>query len=142
MKAIDVRKYLGEKIYNSYHTFCVEREPVDKCISHYSMIKNSNHHNSGSKYLTFDEYIERRSFPNDYNKYVDTNGHLIVNKILKYENLNFELTNFLQKFNLNINLKTKAKSGFREEIKVSHKQKEIIYEEFENCNSFTGYKIN
>ena len=40
IEARQVRSLLGRKRFNSYFKFCVEREPVDKCISHYSMQKN------------------------------------------------------------------------------------------------------
>ena len=39
-----VRKFVGEETYNAYFKFCVEREPVDKCLSHFAMLKHSGDH--------------------------------------------------------------------------------------------------
>ena len=40
--AVKVKKIIGSKIFDNYFKFCVEREPVDKCISYYFMRKNSS----------------------------------------------------------------------------------------------------
>ena len=91
LSASNIKQYIGEKIFDDYFVFCVEREPVDKCISHYSMLKNSPNHNKRTKKLSFEQYIYDRKFPIDSDKYTDSLGNLIVNRILHYENLQKEL---------------------------------------------------
>jgi len=39
---LKLKKIIGSKIFDNYFKFCVEREPVDKCISYYFMRKNSS----------------------------------------------------------------------------------------------------
>ena len=46
-----VIEFIGQDLFDDYFVFCVEREPVDKCISHFSMVKNSPTHNSGNENL-------------------------------------------------------------------------------------------
>ena len=59
ISASKVRSVIGEKLFHDYFSFCVERDPINKCISHYSMAKNSNHFNKKerNKNLTFEKYI-------------------------------------------------------------------------------------
>ena len=141
MPASEVRSYIGRDIFKDYFVFCIEREPVDKCISHYSMLRNSPHHNKNNFNLTFDEYVERKKFPIDTKKYIDANGELLVNKIIKYEHLYDELDDVAKLLGFKINLVSKAKTGLREEIKVSDIQRKIIYEAFSESLVYTKYKF-
>lgn len=131
MSASLVRDIIGEEIFNSYFKFCVEREPVSKCISHYSMLKNSPYHGEGNSELTWGAYVERGGFPMDVEKYVDADGQLIVDRIVRYESLHDELTEISAKLGFPYSgIKTKAKSGFREALEPTDAQKEKIYEAF------------
>lgn len=136
MPAKLVRAYIGSKVFNSYFKFTVEREPVDKCISHYFWIKNSL---NKYKNITWDEYIKLQNFPVCLNKYTDKNGKLIVDKIVRYENLNSDLADIAQKLGFKFELKARAKSKIRKSLDVSTRQKEIIYENFLASNKYTGY---
>ena len=82
-----------------------------------------------------------RKFPIDTDKYVGKNGKLIVNKILKYENLQQELNSIGLLLGFNIHLTSNAKNGFREFIEPTNLQKSIIYNEFEESNKHTGYSL-
>lgn len=131
MSASLVRDIVGTEIFNSYFKFCVEREPVSKCISHYSMLKNSPDHSAGNSDLSWDAYVERGGFPMDADKYVDEEGHLIVDRIVRYESLHDELVEISAKLGFPYSgIKTKAKSGFREALEPTDAQKERIYEAF------------
>jgi putative transposon-encoded protein len=141
MPALDVQKLIGNDIWKDYFKFCVEREPVSKVISAYSMLINSPHHNKNTENLSFDEYVEQRIFPVDTRKYTDKQGNLIVNKILRYENLNEQLVSTAQDLGFAFSLKSKAKSGFRIDVNASENQKQIIYDAFSSSNIFTGYEI-
>ena len=138
----DLMKIFPETIFRDYYKFCIEREPVDKCVSDYFMHKNSPYHNKTKKELTWDEYINFRNFPIDTDKYTDKDNKLCVNKIIRYENLEEELTKISKKLDFPFNgINVRAKSGFRENLFVSNKDREIIYEEFYYSNKFTGYSI-
>ena len=143
MPGQEIKKCIGKKIYNTYFKFCVEREPVDKCISHFSMFKNSPHHKSKITEMSWSEYINSNYLPIDYLKYTDVSKNLIVDKILKYENLDFELKETLKKLGIKFNkLNVKAKANYRIKIDVSNNDKIKIYEAFKESNQYTGYKIN
>mgnify|MGYP001177739104 CR=1 FL=1 len=136
----DLKKIFPKEIINNYFKFCVEREPVDKCISDFSMYKNSEYHNKDN--ITWDSYIRNGNFPIDTNKYTDEKNQLCVDKIFKFEKLNEELIKTTKLLGINFNgLNIRAKSGFRENIKITEKEKEIIYRAFSLSNKLTGYKI-
>ncbi len=141
ISAQSLKKILPKNIFENYYKFCVEREPVDKCISDYSMLKNSPYHNYNTKFLKWNEYISARSFPVDVDKYTDEKNKLFVDKIIKYENLNDEMYEISQRLNIPFSgIKVRAKSGFRENVTVTREQKEIIYEAFKQSNKYTLYK--
>lgn len=141
MPVTEVRDFLGKDRFRDYFVFCVEREPVDKTVSYYSMLRNSPEHNQNTRNLSFDEYLSSGELPVDTNKYTDVAGNLLVDKILKYENLSEELKAVGKMLGFDMTLATRAKSGFRENISVSAQQREYIYRAFAVSNSYTGYKL-
>lgn len=142
MTAREVRKVVGNSTWDDYFKFCVEREPVSKVVSHYSMLVNSLNHNHNTKDLSFDDYMNMRKFPIDTPKYTDESELLIVDKILRYEDLDKELKAVAGHLGFNMELSTKAKSGFRIDLQVSKEHSEIIYDAFYSSNRFTGYCLN
>ena len=142
MPAAAVRRVVGAETFNTYFKFCVEREPVDKCVSHYSMLKNSPTHNSQNQSLTWEEYVERAKFPLDHKKYLDFRGKLMVDTIIKYETLDRQLLEIGRYLGFNMErISTRAKSGFREKVIASEWQRERIYRFFEPSLKATGYSI-
>nr|WP_319387204.1 hypothetical protein [uncultured Roseibium sp.] len=141
MSAREIRKIIGRRVFRKYFVFCVEREPIDKCMSHYSMLINSPVHNGGNEDLTWDDYVARGKFPVDVGKYTDRHGGLLVHRILKYENLAEELRSVADMLGFKVDLTTKAKSGFREICPVSEQQAQIIYDAFAKSNRYTGYSM-
>lgn len=136
----DLRKIIPMHVYNNYFKFCVEREPVDKCLSDYFMLKNSPYHNN--KKITWEDYLNAGNFPVDTDKYTDENYNLCVDKIIKYENLENEFYRVSQKLGFNFKgINVRAKSGFREKINVSKEEKIFIYESFSSSNKFTKYSL-
>ena len=142
MSGREVRKLVGAAIWDEYFTFCVEREPISKVISHYSMLVNSPYHNKHTKEMSFEEYVNKGKFPVDTEKYTDENGNLIVDRILKYEELDKELMTIANYIGLNLKLKTRAKSGFRMDLQITEKQSQIIYQAFSTSNQFTRYSFS
>ncbi len=142
MPALLVRQLIGKDKFDRYFKFCVEREPVDKCISDYSMRKNSPTHNRNQMELTSENYVNAGRFPVDADKYTDESGTLIVDKILKYENLQAELSDLVTSLGLAFErINSRAKSGFRTNVSVSKDQRLKIYDAFSASNRFTGYKF-
>ena len=140
MPARQVKNLIGDDIWHSYYKFCVEREPIDKVVSYYSMLVNSPYHNQETKNLSFDEFISQGKFPVDTYKYTDKEGALIVDNILHYENLSDELKSLAQNLGFSLTLQAQAKTGFRINVDVSDGHRDIIYNAFASSNVFTGYK--
>jgi hypothetical protein len=72
--------------WKNYFKFCVERNPWDKTLSHYHMVKDRA---GGS--ITFDDYLATGNFVLNYPSYTDARENMLVDKVLKYESLNQEL---------------------------------------------------
>ncbi len=111
ISAIEVKKRIDSRIWNSYTKFCVERNPWDKTVSHYYWIKR----NRDSNY-TFDDYIREGRFCWNYPYYTDEKGDVIVDRVLKYENLNSELSELLDYLGIPFNgLEVFAKKQYRKD---------------------------
>ena len=133
--ARSIRRNIGDDVFNNYFKFCVERNPIDKCISEFRMKKQRG--------LVSDwkEYIKKKQFPCNYKDYTDEDGELLVDKILKYENLEEELKEVTKKLGIPFNqLNTRAKSGYhKHEVIISDDDKTIIKDSFVKSNRFTKY---
>ena len=134
---------INQKIYDEYFKFCVEREPVDKCIFYYFMRKNSPNSSLKRKNMTWDEFVNNKRFPVDANFY-SYQKNLIVDKIIKYENLEEELAFLLSNLGIkNFKLIKKVNNKYREKDPfVTNEQKKIIYRQFESSLKFVKYNIN
>lgn len=147
MSAREVIKILGNSA-KDYFFWCVEREPIDKCLSSYAMLKNSPDHNKGNESLTWDNFLEKGNFPINTNQYfsrprkLSLNKKILVKQILDYKNIRNTLPIFLKDkfgiegFNLN---KSNAKGNYRTSYipkidEVNKEQKEMIYKRFRISN--------
>ncbi len=81
--ASKLKHYLGETIWNDYYVFCFERNPIDKCLSHYKWRGNKKNYQNFKAYLDSKDYqrIQGKRF------YKDNSNHVIVDKIYKMEQL-------------------------------------------------------
>ena len=141
--AVELKKIIDQKIFDEYFKFCVEREPVDKCISYYFMRKNSPNSSYKRKNMTWNEFVNKKRFPVDANFYSFENN-LLVNQIIKYENLDKELTSLLSYLGIkDFKLTKKVNNNYREnDPYVTNEQKKIIYHYFEPSLKFVKYDIN
>lgn len=148
MSASKVIKLLDNDC-RDYFFWCVEREPIEKCLSFYAMLKNSPHFGKDCKDMTWEDYLKRGDFPIDSTKYYSqpnspfSKENILVDQIIDYHNIRDNLPVFLKKrfgiknFNLN---KSNAKSGFRDKKniptinEVSQQQRNFIYSRFEISN--------
>lgn len=109
--AWQVRERVPRQIWNDYFKFCVERNPWDKVLSHYHMAAARADGN-----LSLDEYFRRGRFPLNYFRYTDTSGErIIVDRVIRYERLNGELTDVFSKLGVPFHgsLGVRAKSEYR-----------------------------
>lgn len=153
--ALEARTLLESSGYqpDDFHFWSVEREPLDKCLSHYSMMRFSPDHArlkisrprtllSQYPILNWTTYVLRRNFPVDDLRLLDANGTKQVDSILRYERLATDLPQLLEKLGIgDFRLSATAKSGFRHvrQPKVHKWQIDRIYKSFEASNRITGY---
>jgi hypothetical protein len=141
MTARSVRHLVPQKVWDTYFTFCVERNPWDKTLSHYHMLKHR-----GGRTISFDEYIERRQFCLNYPLYTDSSGEVIVDKVLKYETLTEELSEIFKRFDIPFegNLGVRAKSTQRNDRRpyqevYTEQQRDIVERAFAPEIQLHGY---
>jgi hypothetical protein len=94
MPALEIQNRVPSDVWNNYFKFCVERNPWDKVLSHYHM-----HAAREGGSLSFDEYLARGRFPINHFRYTDRSGKIIVDRILRYENLLTERRPYQEVFN-------------------------------------------
>src|SRR6266480_3791024 len=86
LPAIKVKSRISRTNWKGYFKFCIERNPWDKTVSDFYMQRWERGGN-----LSFDEYISKRHFRLNYYMYTDGRGNVLVDSIVKYENLINEL---------------------------------------------------
>jgi len=112
MSARIVRRRVPSSIWDDYFKFCVERNPWDKTFSHYSMLKFRK---NGK--LTFEKYLKQKRFCLNYPLYLDGDDNVILDRVLRYENLNDELGEVFDKLGIPFEgkLQNRAKDGYKAE---------------------------
>jgi hypothetical protein len=144
MRALLVQKRIPASIWRSYFKFCVERNPWDKVLSHYYM---QVHRAGGS--LPLEEYFARSKFPINYPRYTDRSGKkIIVDRVLRYENLTAELADVFSQLNVPFDgtLGASAKSEYRKDRTpyqsvFNEKQRRTIEEKFAREIELHGYRF-
>src|SRR5207237_7168802 len=132
MPAWLVRLRVPPAVWRSYFKFCVERNPWEKVLSHYHM----HAHRAGS--LSLDQYFTTGKFPVNFPRYTDRSGReIIVDRVLRYENLNTELAEIFAQLNIPFDgsLRIRAKSEYRTERKpyqvvFTEEHRRIIEQQF------------
>jgi hypothetical protein len=85
MPAVLVRSRLPADMWNGYLKFCVEREPFSKTVSLYRMLRDRG---------VVDDMqgvFDRGLLPTDWDRYSDFDGTILMDRVLKYEDLDAEL---------------------------------------------------
>jgi hypothetical protein len=138
-----VKHRISKTVWNSYYKFCVERNPWDKTLSHYHM---QNDRSGGN--LTLDQYFDSGEFCLNYPLYTDQNNKMIVDRIIKYEQLSTELIEVFEKFGIPFNgkLGARAKSSHRKDRRPYHQifseqQKAVIDKVFSEEIKMHNYKF-
>jgi hypothetical protein len=144
MPAWVVQRRVPAHVWNSYFKFCVERNPWDKVLSHYHML---THRQPGS--LSLDRYLAREKFPINYVRYTDpTHTRIIVDKVLRYENLMADLAEVFARLNIPFQgtLGVRAKSEYRTDRRpyqevYTEKQRRIVDQAFAREIELHGYRF-
>jgi hypothetical protein len=148
MPATLIRKFIGRGRFETMYRFCVEREPVAKCISHFHMLMNSpDHRGPDDKSLTWDAYCERGEFPIDLVKYAEwTDGcwKALVHDVLPYETIGDALRTVLARNGMmpfDLEARAKAEYSARRFItkdEVTPAQRALIYAAFADSIRVAG----
>jgi hypothetical protein len=114
MSAARIRHRVPARVWSGYFKFCVERNPWDKTLSHYFMLRELAA-GRGSD-LTLDEYFRQGDFCLNYPLYTD-GGRLIVDRVLRYEALDRELAEVMSDRGIPFQgaLDVQAKSNYRQD---------------------------
>ncbi len=107
--ARQIRAHLGNKIWNTYFKFCVERNPWDKVVSQYHYL------NKDGEYRDLADFVARAALWSDYERYT-IRDELAVDQVVRYENLQEELIEVCRRVGLPYDgWMPKAKGGFRQD---------------------------
>jgi len=144
MPASLVQKRVPGQVWNGYFKFCVERNPWDKVLSHYHMRAARQ---SGS--FSLDEYLATGRFPLNYFRYTDLTGEkIIVDRVLRYENLMNDLAEVFAKLNIPFegSLGIRAKSEYRTDRRpyretFNEEQRAIVERAFAREIELHGYRF-
>ena len=142
MPAREVKQRVPADVWNGYFKFCVERNPWDKLLSHYNMQAARE----GGR-LSLDEYLGRGRFPINYFRYTDHPGRqIIVDRVIRYENLLVELREVFAQLNIPFDgtLGVAAKSEYRADRRpyqevFNHHQRQIVAKAFAKEIELHGY---
>ena len=96
------------RMWSDFFTFCVERNPWDKMVSAYEMNVAHVERKPFSEWLPTGLY-----FLGGDHTYRDPNGEILVDRVLRYENLDSELHDVFELLGLGHVELPRSKSGFR-----------------------------
>lgn len=143
---------LRPEAFATFFKFCFERHPVEKCLSHFAMLKNSRYHYDPGNPKTWTEYLERGDFPIDTSRYLDgasgsSSAELIVDKIYRYEELDAALKDVSRRTGIAYRaLEAHEKCGFRfgvpsfEDVMSAPRERARIFDAFATSLRFTPYR--
>ena len=144
MSAREVKNRVSADMWNGYFKFCVERNPWDKVLSHYHM-----HAARAGAALSLEEYLARGRFPINYFRYTDRSGrNVIVDRIIRYENLLVELSEVFSQLSIPFDgaLHVAAKSDYRTDRRpyqeaFNDEQRRVIEKAFAKEIELHGYRF-
>ncbi|MCC5997028.1 MAG: hypothetical protein JJU18_11755 [Oceanicaulis sp.] len=116
--ASEIKAFIGDHRFESMTRFCVEREPVDKCLSHFHMLYCSPEHTEDARRPeSWDAYCEAARFPVDLHRYAEparAGWRLQVHHVLAYERIARDVPALMRLLDLpDFRLTARAKSEYR-----------------------------
>ncbi|MGB0723459.1 MAG: hypothetical protein ACPGU7_13795 [Gammaproteobacteria bacterium] len=82
-----LRDRVDPEVWDGYLSFCVERNPWDKTLSHYHWCRARSNAD-----LTLDEYMLHNRPCTDFHRYADPDtGRIRVDRVVRYESLHEDL---------------------------------------------------
>lgn len=136
-----VKQRVSAHVWNNYYKFSLERNPWDKTLSHYHMVKDR----TGGE-LSLEDYFQQGNFCLNYPIYTDDAGDVMVDRVIKYENISVELTEVFGKLGVPFDgdLGVRAKSEHRKDRSpyrdvYTDQQREIVERAFAKEIQLHGY---
>lgn len=146
ISGIQIKEKINPDVWNGYFKFCVERNPWDKTLSHYYML-NKAPRDHPNHIESLDDFFNKNQFPVDHEKYTDADGQFLVDEILRYENLNADLSRVLGALGIPFSgaLGIWAKSQYRTDRRhyseiLSQEQADTVATKFAKEIAWFGYK--
>ncbi len=139
-----IRSIIPEPVWQNHFKFCVERNPWDKALSHYHFINKRQALN-----ITFDEYLAGGYNCLNFHMYTEplNPNKIIVDRILRYENLSEELSEVFDRFKIPFveDLGVRAKGQYRTDRRpyrevLTNKQKGIIAKKYKQEIQLFNYR--
>ena len=140
MSANEIKKLINKDIFNSYFKFCVVRNPYDKMVSLYNMLKNRN-----KLEISFEEFCKKYHCIN-YKRYF-INNKSCIDFYIKFENLKEDLEKVCNNLNIKFDysLLPKFKTQFRKDNDYkkyyTEETKKIVYEKHIKEFKMFNYKF-
>ncbi len=144
MPAWLIQQRVPAHVWKSYFKFCVERNPWEKVLSHYYMTASR----AGGP-LPLEQYLSKGRFPVNYFRYTDRSGaRIIVDRVLRYENLMNDLGEVFSQLNVPFegSLGIRAKSEYRTNYApyqsvFNEEQRRIVEQAFAREIQLHGYRF-
>ena len=98
MPAKRIQELISPSVWESYHKFCIERNPWDKVVSYYIWKKEGQ----GKAMPSFREYVLKRThrLPHDGDLYFDPDGKLMVDEVIQFDQLEAGIRGLIDRFQL------------------------------------------
>jgi len=146
IKAREVRDRVPKDVWDGYYKFTVERNPWDKVLSHYHFVRQRYY--KYDKNISFDEYLKTADLPYNYKKYTDFEGNILVDRVVRYENLDRELGEVFGRLGVPFegSLGAQEKSHYRKDRRpyqdvYNEEQKSLVAELFSREINMLGYEF-
>ena len=110
--AKSIKTNVSPEIWNNYYKFTILRNPVDQIVSNFFYVKNNSKQFKIFVGLSFEEYLSKyaeKFFQRNVNIF-SIDGEIIVDYIIKYEDLEKGFNHLINELSLNRNIYNEYKS--------------------------------